>query len=80
MEKEKASERRSWPVRVYRLGEEPRDDLSGSTSAEQRLAMVWELTLDAWALAGLPISTYARHETPVSVRALALGDGADRRS
>lgn len=74
MEKEKASERRSWPVRVFKLGEEPGDDLSGSTSAEQRLAMVWESTLDAWAVAGLPIPTYCHHETPISMRALNATD------
>lgn len=80
VEEEKAVARRSWPVRVYRLGDEPGDDLSGSTTAEQRLAMVWPLTVEAWALAGLSLPTYARGETPVSVRALALGDDADRRS
>ena len=68
MEKEKAAARRSWPIRVYRLGEEPGNDLSGSTTAEQRLLMMWPLTLDAWALAGLPMPTYTRGETPVSLR------------
>jgi hypothetical protein len=77
--KEKALDRRSWPVRVFRLGEEPRDDLSGSTTAEQRLAMVWPLTLEAWALAGLPIPTYARHETPISSRFVdPTGDSSDQ--
>jgi hypothetical protein len=28
------------PVRVFRLGEEPSDDLTGSTSAEERFEMV----------------------------------------
>lgn len=28
------------PVRVFRLGEEPSDDLSSSTSAEERFEMV----------------------------------------
>ena len=62
-------------MRVFRLGEEPGDDLSGSTTAEQRLAMVWPLTLEAWALAGLPIPTYARHETPISFRLLGSTNG-----
>ena len=79
MEKEKALGRRSWPVRVFRLGEEPPDDLSGSTTAEGRLAMVWSLTLEAWALAGLPMPAYARHETPISFRLHGANDGADRR-
>jgi len=75
MEKEKALDRRSWPVRVFRLGEEPPDDLSGSTTAEERLAMVWTLTLESWALAGRRLPGYARHETPISSRP----HGADRR-
>ena len=59
---------RSVPVRVYRLGEEPGDDLSASTTPEERLAMVWELTLRAWALSGRPIPTYERHEMPVIIQ------------
>jgi hypothetical protein len=57
--------RASWPIRRYRLGEEPGDDLSASTTAEERLAMVWLLTLDAWASAGKALPTYARSETPI---------------
>ncbi len=66
-------------MRVFRLGEEPGDDLSGTTTAEQRLAMVWPLTLEAWALAELPMPTYARHETPISFRLHRANEGADRR-
>ena len=61
-------ERRPVPVRVYRLGEEPGDDLSASTTPEERLAMVWELTMRAWALSGRPIPSYERSEMPVVVR------------
>ena len=32
------------PVRVFRLGEEPADDLSDSTTAEERFEMVAHLT------------------------------------
>jgi hypothetical protein len=60
-----AASRASWPVRRYRLGEEPGDDLSRSTSAEERLAMVATLSAEAWALTGTPAPTYARHETPI---------------
>jgi hypothetical protein len=35
----RAAQRSNWPVRRYRLGEEPSDDLSASTTAEERLAM-----------------------------------------
>lgn len=60
--------RRAWPVRVYRLGEEPGDDQSRSSTATQRLAMMWELARDAWSLSGRPVPEYPRHETPVSCR------------
>jgi hypothetical protein len=53
---------------VYRLGAEPGDDLSGTTTAEERLAMMWPLALEAWTLAGLSVPGYARHETPVARR------------
>ncbi|MBI3448329.1 MAG: hypothetical protein HY049_05365 [Acidobacteria bacterium] len=57
--------RSSWPVRKFRLGEEPSDDLSNSTTAEERLEMMWPLALEAYSWAGIPIPTYTRAETPV---------------
>lgn len=65
--RERAEARRSWPVRVYRLGDEPRDDLSATTTPEERLAMVEELTALSWELARLPIPSYRREETPIRV-------------
>lgn len=62
----RAAARDNWPVRVYRLGEEPEDDLS-ETTPEQRLAMIWELSVDAWTLAGRPFPEYSRAESPVRV-------------
>jgi len=64
-------DRSRWPVRKFALGSEPGDDLSAETTAEGRLEMVWDLTLEAWHLAGLPLPTYARHEAPVRVVPLA---------
>jgi hypothetical protein len=55
-------------VRRYRLGEEPGDDLSRSTTAEERLAMMPGLADEAWSLTGAPLPTYARRETPVARR------------
>jgi hypothetical protein len=63
----RAAARKSWPIRVFSLGEEPGDDLSGSTTAAERLDMVWPLTVDAWASAGLPIPDYPRSEAPIRV-------------
>lgn len=57
--------RKAWPLRVYRLGEEPGDDLSSTTTTEERLAMVWPLTLEAWETAGRPLPSYTRAETPI---------------
>ena len=64
-EKERrAAKRRDWPVARYRLGEEPGEDLSGSTTAEERLAMMWELAQEAWLLSGKPFPEYERGNAP----------------
>ena len=63
----RAAARRSWPVRSYRLGAEPSDDLSKVTTAEERLEMMWPLARDAWSVAGQRVPEYARSETPVRV-------------
>lgn len=63
----RAAARKSWPIRVYRLGEEPPDDLRATTTAAERVEMVWQVTLDAWALAGRTIPDYPRNEAPVHV-------------
>jgi hypothetical protein len=60
--------RDTWPVRRYRLGEEPGDDLSGPTTAEERLAMMPGLAAEAWSLSGAPLPTYARRDAPVARR------------
>jgi hypothetical protein len=60
--------RASWPIRVYRLGSEPGDDLSSTTTAAERLAWVWELTQRSWALTGRPIPSYPRTAMPVTAR------------
>ncbi len=64
---EMAEPRRAMTARVFRLGEEPPDDLGGFTTVEERIAMMWPLTLEAWALAGRPIPSYDRSATPVRV-------------
>jgi len=63
-------DRRSWPVRVYRLGAEPSEDLSATTTAEERLAMVDALTLEAYAISGHAWPAYRRAESPVRLRRL----------
>lgn len=66
-ERRRAAARRDWPISIYRLGEEPGDDLSATTTAEERIAMVWPLTLEAWRVAGLEIPTYERSEAPIRI-------------
>ncbi|HXV65053.1 MAG TPA: hypothetical protein VEK15_30440 [Vicinamibacteria bacterium] len=56
--------RAEWTVRRYRLGEEPGDDLSESTTAEERIDMMWELAVSAWTLAGRELPTYSREHMP----------------
>jgi hypothetical protein len=64
---ERAALRKSWPIRVVRLGEQPPDDLVATTSAAERLAMLWPLALDAWASMGRPLPDYPRHQAPVRI-------------
>jgi hypothetical protein len=66
----RAEARRNWPVRKYRLGEEPSEDLSSSTTAAERIGMMWRLAQDAWAMTGRPIPDYPREKTPITKRRL----------
>ena len=63
----RAEARRSWPIRKFRLGEEPDDDLSNTTTAKERLEMMWPMTVDAWTLAGKKIPDYPRDKAPIRV-------------
>jgi hypothetical protein len=65
---ERAERRRSWPVRIHRLGAGPGDDLSADTTPEARLAMMWPLAVEAFTLCGVSLPGYRRRETPVSRR------------
>lgn len=59
--------RARWPVRTFRLEDPPGPDLSATTTADERLAMMWPLALDAWAFAGRPVPDYPRDRMPVRV-------------
>jgi hypothetical protein len=67
---QRAAARSTWPVRKFRMGEEPSEDLSATTTAAERLGMMWRLARDAWAVAGRPIPDYPRERTPISKRRL----------
>jgi hypothetical protein len=66
----RAAERGSWPVRVYRRGTEPPDDLTSTSTPEERLAMMWPLAVEAFSLTGRPMPVYRREEAPVARRRL----------
>ena len=66
-EEARRAARAYWPVRKFRLEEEPGPDLSATTTADERLAMMWPLAREAWTLAGRPIPDYPRHRMPVQV-------------
>jgi hypothetical protein len=58
------AERARWPVARFSLGDEPSDDLSESTTATERIAMMWALAETAWKLSGRSLPTYDRRTTP----------------
>lgn len=61
----RAAARAAWPGLKTSLTEAPgAENLSASTTAEQRLGMMWELTLGAWSLTGLPLPDYTRQTMP----------------
>jgi hypothetical protein len=49
-------------VRVSRLRDQDRADLNdlSKTTPAQRLQMVWQLTLDAWAFKGEPVGEFRK--------------------
>ncbi|MEO5580021.1 MAG: hypothetical protein ABIR58_05135 [Gemmatimonadaceae bacterium] len=61
------SDRSDLRARTFRLGEEPRDDLSACTTANERLALVADLTREMWALTGREMPIYSRTQIPVAV-------------
>ncbi|MBX7195442.1 MAG: hypothetical protein K1X94_25525 [Sandaracinaceae bacterium] len=52
------------PIRKLRLGEEELVDPRDASTVDERVALVRQLTREAWATAGLEIPSYARGETP----------------
>lgn len=56
--------RRDWPIRRFRLGEEPGDDQGAASTPEQRLAMMWPLAREVWRLSGREIPDYPREASP----------------
>jgi hypothetical protein len=59
--------RKRWPIRRYALGEEPGEDLSATTTPEERVAMMWELAATAWRLSGKKFPNYPRRKAPIKI-------------
>ncbi len=69
----KSQDRRHWPVRRFTLADQPSEDLTGQTTAEERLEMMWPLALEAWTLAALTLPDYPRAAAPVRLVVAAVG-------
>jgi len=67
---ERRRKRAAWPIRQFRLGGEPSEDLSATTTAEGRLAMMWPLAVDAFCVRGVSSAASPRAAWPVKVRRL----------
>ena len=65
-EVDRALLRASWPIRVFKLGDEPKDDLSSITTPQERLAMMWPLAIEVWSLSGRQLPSYSREEIPIN--------------
>ncbi|MBX3184633.1 MAG: hypothetical protein KF915_18535 [Polyangiaceae bacterium] len=68
--KARAAARQSLPIKRVALQDEAAPDVSHLTPSE-RIALVWELTLDAWASSGEPFPDYERANAPGRVIRLA---------
>jgi hypothetical protein len=62
----RAAARAAWPGKKTRLGEGEEDEsvIPSGASPSECVAMVWQLTLDAWAMTGTPLPTYTRANMP----------------
>lgn len=60
----RAAARAAWPVKRMRLGHEDEPVAPPGASPSELVAMVWGLTLDAWAMTGQPLPDYARADAP----------------
>jgi hypothetical protein len=59
----RAAARATTPIRKLALEDEAEPDLA-LLDASERIALVWEVTLDAWASSRRPIPDYARADAP----------------
>lgn len=60
----RATARASWPGRKTTLAQQSTAAAPPSSTPEERLAVMWQLALDAWAMAGWPLPDYSRGQAP----------------
>jgi len=58
--------RANWPIQKAKVADDGAD--ATGTSPEQRVGMMWELVVQAWAVAGRTIPTCDRANTPIRKR------------
>ena len=56
--------RAGWPIRKVALEAEGAHDTRDVSTVDERVALVWQLTREAWSLQGREIPSYPRHEAP----------------
>ncbi|MGZ3474015.1 MAG: hypothetical protein ACXWUG_06575, partial [Polyangiales bacterium] len=56
--------RAGWPVRKIALRDEELTDPRDTSTVDERLALVWELTRRQWEFAGLPMPVDTRAQMP----------------
>lgn len=65
LKQQRAAARASWPgLKTTLETMRGAEDLCSTTTAEERMAMMWELAVGAWSLTGKPFPTYTRAEMP----------------
>jgi len=75
----RARARATWPGSVTTLDAQADAAIVRHGTALERLAMLWRVTLDAWASAGRALPTYSRATMPIRiVRAADPGDSGSR--
>lgn len=60
----RALRRASWPGAVTTLDDQADAAIVRHGTPAQRIAMVWQITLDVWASSGRPLPSYTRAEIP----------------
>lgn len=64
----RAESRANWPGIKTTLADAPgAEDLSTTTTIEERLGMMWELSLTTWLMSGKPIPDYSRAQLPTNM-------------